>query len=99
VLELIAKDGVDVSYYHRKMWVDQEQFIQLKEEMYASSGKLLKVQTNEKVEQFGNRYYPTISVMEDKLRQNSNTRMIIDKVQFDVVIPPGLFTRQHLTGH
>jgi Negative regulator of sigma E activity len=97
VVELLAKSGIEVSYYRRKVWVDQEKFIQLREEMYASSGKLLKVSTSEKVEQFSNRYYPTIVTMEDKLRQNSNTRMIIDKIQFDIAIPEGTFTRQHLT--
>jgi outer membrane lipoprotein-sorting protein len=98
ILELVAKSGVEVSYYRRKMWVDQERFIQLKEELYAPSGKLLKVSTTEKVEQFGSRYYPTVSVMEDKIRKNSNTRMILDKIQFDVAIPAGTFTRQHLTS-
>jgi hypothetical protein len=80
------------------MWIDQERFIQLKEEMYAPSGKLLKVSTVEKVEQFGNRFYPTITVMEDKIRKNSNTRMILDKIQFDIPIPANTFTRQHLTS-
>ena len=98
LLELTAKSGVEVSYYRRKMWVDQERFIQLKEELYAPSGKLLKESTTEKVDQFGSRYYPTITVMEDKLRKNSNTRMIIDKILFDVAIPEGTFTRQYLTG-
>ncbi len=98
VLELTAKKGVEVSYYRRKMWVDEERFVQLKEEMYAPSGKLLKVSTSEKVEQFGSRYYPTIVVMEDKIRKNSNTRMIIDKIQFDMDIPAGTFTRQKLTS-
>ncbi len=98
VLELTAKKGVEVSYYRRKMWVDEERFVQLKEELYAPSGKLLKVSTSEKVEQFGSRYYPTIVVMEDKIRKNSNTRMIIDKIQFDMDIPAGTFTRQRLTS-
>jgi outer membrane lipoprotein-sorting protein len=98
VLELTAKSGVEVSYYRRKMWVDQERFIQLREELYAPSGKLLKVSTTEKVEQFGSRWYATVAVMEDKIRKNSNTRMLIDKIQFDVAIPAGTFTRQHLTS-
>jgi outer membrane lipoprotein-sorting protein len=98
LLDLIAKNGVEVSYYHRKMWIDKEQFIGLKEELYAPSGKLLKVSTTEKVEQFGSRYYATVVSMEDKIRKNSNTRMIIDKIQFDVAIPAGTFTRQHLTS-
>jgi outer membrane lipoprotein-sorting protein len=98
LLDLVAKSGVKVSYYRRKMWVDKEQFIQLKEEFYAPSGKLLKVSTTEKVELFGSRYYPTVVLMEDKIRKNSNTRMILDKIQFDVAIPAGTFTRQHLTS-
>lgn len=98
VLELVAKNGVDVSYYRRKMWIDKEHFIGLKEELYAPSGKLLKVSTTEKVEQFGSRYYPTMIVMEDKIRKNSSTRMIIDKIQFNLAIPPQTFTRQNLTS-
>jgi outer membrane lipoprotein-sorting protein len=98
VLELVAKDNVEVSYYKRKMWIDKDRFIELKEELYAPSGKLLKVSATEKVEQFGDRYYPTIIVMVDKLRKNSSTRFIIDKIQFNVAIPAGTFTRQRLTG-
>ena len=42
VLELKAKPGVDPSYHSRKLWVDKERFLPLKEERYATSGKLLK---------------------------------------------------------
>ncbi|TCL76400.1 MucB/RseB-like sigma(E) regulatory protein [Hydrogenispora ethanolica] len=98
LLDLIARDNVEVSYYQRKIWVDKERFIELKEEMYAPSGKLLKVSSIEKVEQFENRYYPTVVVMADKLRKNSSTRFVIEKIQFNVPIPAGTFTRQHLTG-
>lgn len=98
LLELTAKENVEVSYYRRKMWVDKDRFIELKEELFAPSGKLLKMSATEKVEQFGNRYYPTVVVMEDKLRKKSSTRFIIDKIQFDVAIPAGTFTRQRLTG-
>lgn len=98
ILELVAKPGVEVNYYRRKIWVDQERFVGLKEELYAPSGKLLKVSTTEKVELFGSRYYPTVIVMEDKLRKNSSTRFTIDTIQFNVAIPAGTFTRQRLTG-
>ena len=32
----------DVNYFTRKMWVDTERFVPLKEELFAKSGKLLK---------------------------------------------------------
>lgn len=98
VLELIAKDTVQVSYYRRKIWVDQKRFVELKEELYAPSGKLLKISRIESVEQFGNRFYPMVIVMADKLRKNSSTRFTIEKIQFNVPIPQGTFTRQRLTG-
>ena len=49
VLEGIAVEGKEVSYYRRKSWVDKERFIGLKEELYARSGRLLKVMTVGKV--------------------------------------------------
>ena len=47
--------GKEVSYYRRKVWVDKERFVSLREELYAPSGKLLKLSTTEKVERFGAR--------------------------------------------
>ena len=41
VLELTAK-VTDVAYYSRKMWIDSERFVPLKEELFAKSGQLLK---------------------------------------------------------
>lgn len=98
LLELVAKPGAEVSYYRRKVWVDSERYVALREEFYAPSGKLLKVATIEKVERFGARYYATAMKMEDKLRKDSSTRFTIDKIVFDQPIPPGTFTRQRLTA-
>jgi outer membrane lipoprotein-sorting protein len=98
VLELTAKPEAEVSYYRRKEWVDKERFVGLKEEMYAPSGKLLKVSTVEKVERLAGRFYPTVSIMEDKLRKNSNTRFVVETIRFDAPVPAGTFTRQRLTG-
>ena len=41
VLDLTAKEE-DVAYYSRKVWVDKERFVALKEDRFAKSGKLLK---------------------------------------------------------
>ena len=98
VLELTAKENVEVSYYRRKMWIDKKRFVGIKEELYAPSGKLLKVSRAEKVEQFGERFYPTVVVMSDKLRKNSSTRFVIEKMQFDLDLPSGTFSRQNLTA-
>ena len=49
VLELTAKSGTDPAYHSRKLWVDKERYLVLKEERFATSGKLLKTSEVTKV--------------------------------------------------
>jgi outer membrane lipoprotein-sorting protein len=65
-------------------------------EFSAKSGKLLKVMTAGNIQSFKNRYYPTRVTMEDKLRKNSKTEMMIKTIQFDAPIPKGTFTERNL---
>jgi outer membrane lipoprotein-sorting protein len=84
------------TYFTRKAWVDRERFVVLKEELYARSGKLLKVLTVDGIRTFQDRYYPTRITMTDKLRQNSKTEVVLKKIDFDPPIPPGTFSERHL---
>lgn len=96
VLEGIAVEGKEVSYYRRKTWIDKERFIGLKEELYARSGRLLKVMNVNKVDQIEGRWYPVESVMENKLRKNTRTEFVIKSIEFNPEIPAGTFTLQNL---
>ncbi len=84
------------TYFTRKIWVDKERFLGLKEELYAKSGKLLKVMTVDDIKIYKNRYYPFKITVEDKIRKNSKTEMIIKKIDFDISIPPGTFSERNL---
>jgi outer membrane lipoprotein-sorting protein len=84
------------TYFTRKIWVDKERFLGLKEELYSKAGKLLKVMTVDEIKTYQNRFYPTRIILEDKLRKNSRTEMIITRIDFDVQIPPGTFTERRL---
>jgi outer membrane lipoprotein-sorting protein len=98
VLELVAREGIKVSYYRRKIWVDTERYLGLREELYAPSGRLLKQSSTESIEKIGNRYYPMLIVMEDATRKGSSTKFIIESIVFDKPIPADTFTRQRLTS-
>ncbi|MCP5107522.1 MAG: outer membrane lipoprotein-sorting protein [bacterium] len=84
------------TYFTRKIWVDRERYLGLKEELYAKSGKLLKVLTVDKIEMYKSRYYPTEITMEDRLRKNSRTRMVVKKIAFDIQIPDETFSERRL---
>ncbi|MGB4274142.1 MAG: outer membrane lipoprotein-sorting protein [Bacillota bacterium] len=98
VLELVAREGAKVSYYRRKMWVDTERYLGLREELYAPSGKLLKQSSTVRIEKIGERYYPMEVIMEDMTRKESSTRLVIENIVFDRPIPDDTFTRQRLTA-
>jgi len=95
VLGLIAKVK-NVTYYRRKIWVDKEVFIPVKEELFAKSGKKLKVMILGDVRKVGKRYYPMYISLRNLLRKGSLTEMIVINAKFDVEIPQDTFTQRNL---
>lgn len=86
----------EVNYYKRKMWVDKEYFVPLREERYAISDKLLKVFESKDIKFYKNRAYATRSVVSDKLKTDTKTVVLIEEANFDVEIPKSYFTRRYL---
>ncbi len=95
VLELIAKVD-DASYYKRKMWIDQERYVPLQEELFAKSGQLLKETVMSEVTKIGNRWYPKKITYRDVLKNGQGTDFIINSIQFDVSIPEHIFSKASL---
>lgn len=95
VLELTGKKD-DVAYYRRKMWVDNERYLPLKEELFAKSGKLLKRLVINEVFKVEGRWYPKRMVFKDVLKSGAGTEFIIDSIEFDVEIPEYIFSKASL---
>jgi len=95
IVELQAKTAA-VNYQTRKMWVDKQRYIPLKEELYAKSGKLLKKLELSDVEKIGDRWYPKKLVFKDMLKKGDGTEFIIDEIKFDEVILEHIFTKAAL---
>ena len=95
VLQLTAKKR-GLAYHARKLWVDSERFLPLKEERYAKSGKLLK--TTDIVEMFqqDERWYPKKMVFKDMLSKGKGTEYIVDSIDFNVEIPSYMFSKAAL---
>ena len=68
-LKLTAKVD-DASYWSRKLWIDAERYVPLKEELYAKSGKLLKRITLSEVQNIEGRWFPMKMVYKDMLQQD-----------------------------
>lgn len=95
VLELRAK-AEDVAYYRRKMWIDQDRNIPLREEWYAKAGKLLKQTTLSEVRKIDGRWFPTRMTYKDMLKTGSGTEFIINEIHFNAPIPESMFSKAAL---
>ncbi|MBM3296774.1 MAG: outer membrane lipoprotein-sorting protein [Candidatus Aminicenantes bacterium] len=95
VLELTASKD-DVAYHRRKVWVDRERFLVLREERFARGGRLLKTLEVREVRRFGGRWVSTHAVFKDALKAGEGTEFKIESVEFDAALPPGIFDKSSL---
>jgi len=96
VVELTAKQE-DITYYSRKLWVDKEKWLPLKEERYARSGKPLKMSEITEASRVDNRWYPKKMIFRDLMQTGGEgTEYLIDNINFHVNIPESQFTKAAL---
>lgn len=95
VMDLSA-NRADVAYHFRKLWVDKERMIPLREDLIAKSGKLLKTLNLMDVKQIDGRWYPMRMRFKDVLKEGQGTEVMVESVEFDVIIPAYMFTKAAL---
>ena len=83
-----------LAYPKRKLWIDKEYLLPMKEELYAKSGKLLKTSTMSDVKRIQGRWFPSRFNFRDELKRNSKgTEWIIDNIDFDIEISNSRFSK------
>ncbi|MBN1482245.1 outer membrane lipoprotein-sorting protein [candidate division KSB1 bacterium] len=95
IVGLTAKTA-DIAYQSRKIWVDKERYVLMKEERYAKSGKLLKTTTINNVELKSGRWVATSVTFKDQLQSGQGTEFILQDIQFNAPIPDYIFTKASL---
>jgi len=95
ILELKAKKK-EIAYNTRKIWVDKERFVILKENLYAKSGTLLKQIDVREMMQVQGRWVPKNALYKDALKEGAGTEMIVDSIEFDENIPDYIFSKAFL---
>lgn len=95
VLDLVSR-GEDIAYFKRRVWVDKDRSVILREERYAKSGKLLKTTEVKAVERQGGRWVPTRVVFKDALKEGEGTEFALESIEFDAAIPGHVFTKASL---
>ncbi|MCF7946662.1 MAG: outer membrane lipoprotein-sorting protein [Spirochaetia bacterium] len=95
-IELTAK-GRNVPYPKEIVWIDEDEYVTRKAEMYSRSDKLLKVMdVKDYITQEGKKF-PGKMIMRDVLKKSSSTTFSIDDIELGVDIPNDFFSLQELT--
>ena len=94
-LKLTAKSE-EVAYPVRDVWVDQTTRIPVRQELFAVSGMLLKTWTMEAPRAFGERWYPTRMVLEDKLQEGTSTTLDFTELRFGESVDESVFHQRWL---
>lgn len=95
VIDLNAKVE-DVAYARCRVWVDQERFVPLKEELFAKSGRLLKTTFMDRITRIRDRWFPMKVTFRDMLRKGKGTDFTITEIRFDADIPDHVFSKASL---
>jgi outer membrane lipoprotein-sorting protein len=95
VIEMTAKSR-KVPYPKQILWVVKDSYVAEQVHYFSRSGKLLKEMRVLEVRDFEGKVIITKMVLEDKLKKNSNTEMIVDKVEANPDLGSGFFSLDQL---
>jgi len=95
VVDLIAKVE-NTAYYRRKIWIDSEYFVPIKEDLFAKSGQLLKRTLFSQVKYVNNRWFPMHINFKDMLKNGKGTDFHVTHILFNQKIAPYIFTKASL---
>ena len=94
-LELTAIEE-DTSYPRRVMWVDKAKAIPINQELYASSGRLVKTWAMAGIQEFDGRYYPTAMRIDSAVEAGSYTIAQFNDLTFSIPLEDEVFNRRWL---
>lgn len=96
VLTLTAKNR-QVAYPVQKIWVDKETYLVWKAEYSTAQGRLLKEMEVLSTITVSGRTLPRETRIEDKMKRDSATWMILDTLEVNVPLDRNLFSLENLT--
>lgn len=94
-LDLTGKNE-DLAYQSRRVWVDKQRFLVLKEERFAKSGKLLKSTNVVETMKADSRWIAKQVIFKDELKTGDGTEFIIESIEFNADIPDYIFSKASL---
>ncbi len=96
VIDMIAKSR-DVAYPGQTVWVIKDSLVPRQVQYFSKSGKLLKEMIVKEIRMIGSKYVITRMTLEDKLKKNSSTELVLDDLETNVDLGRDFFSLDNLS--
>ncbi len=93
---LIPKEDAPVVWGEVRLWIDIQDYLQLKAEFYDEDGYLINVMNSSDVKEFGGRKLPTRMEMIPVEKEGQKTILVTNLAKFDIPVEEQFFSTQNM---
>lgn len=95
-IKMTAREDAAVIWGHQIRWIDKENFLFMKAELYDEDGYLIRTETGSNVKEMDGRLIPTKIELIPEEEEGHKTIIEIKKIQFNIDIPDQFFSQQNM---
>lgn len=95
-IRLTAKEDADVLWSHQMWWVDKNEFIVLKAELYDEDGYLVRTERGTELKTMDGRFIPTVIELVPAEEPGRKTVLKILEIKFNVKLGESFFSQQNM---
>ncbi len=95
-IKMTAKEEAAVIWGHQIRWIDKDDYIFLKAELFDEDGYLVRTELGKNVETMDGRLIPTIMEIIPEDEEGYKTVVEIEEIEFNIPVEDGFFSQQNL---
>lgn len=95
-IQMVAKEEAAVIWGHQMRWIDKDDFLFLKAELYDADGYLVRTETGSRIMEMDGRMIPTHLELIPEEEEGNKTILLIEDIEFNVTIPDQFFSQQNM---
>lgn len=95
-IKLLAKEDADVLWGHQVWWIDRNEYIALKAELYDEDGYLVRSEKASELKMMDGRLIPTVLELVPAENEGYKTIVKIIEIKFNIKIEESFFSQQNM---
>ena len=95
-IKLTAREDAEVLWGSQLWWVDKNEFITLKAELYDEDGYLVRTERGTDLKTMDGRFIPTTLELEQADKEGNKTIVKILEIKFNITIQESFFSQQNM---